>query len=72
LPARGLSHPANEKRELLSCFELGSYQTNLVDSGAAHDVNGASHVHEERFIVALDERDLFRALLENLLDARPS
>src|SRR5438128_11053657 len=66
------SHIQRTKKtaELLPCFELGGDQANLVDSGAAHDVNGASHVHEERFVVALDERDFLRTFLEDLLDAR--
>src|SRR6266404_2069847 len=55
-------------RSLKTSSSLGERRSKV--TGAAHDVNGASHVHEERFIVALDERDLFRALLENLLDAR--
>src|SRR5262249_9019923 len=55
---------------LLSCFELGCDQADLVDSRAAHDVDGASHVHEHGFVVALHERDLLGALLEDLLNAR--
>src|SRR5579859_3811453 len=67
--ARGLSHPAKKTR-LLPCFELGGDQTDLVDTGAAHDVDGLGDVLEHRFVIAFYESDFFGAFLEDLLDAR--
>src|SRR5262249_34951199 len=58
------------KKLLLPCFELGGNQANLIDAGAAHDVDGASNIHKERFVVAFDEGDLLGAFFEDLLDAR--
>src|SRR5262249_54288652 len=63
------SHTRRRKL-LLPRFELGGDQANLVDACAAHDVDSASNVHEERFVVALDESDLLGALFKDLLDAR--
>src|SRR5262249_58189008 len=58
------------KNELLPCFKFGGDQANLVDAGATHDVDSASNVHKERFVVALDEGNLFGAFLKDLLDTR--
>src|SRR5260370_30460381 len=55
---------------LLARFELGGDQTNLVNSGAAHDVNSAGDVHEQYIVVPFDKSDLLGALLENRLHPR--
>src|SRR5256885_10170164 len=58
------------KRKLLTRLELGGDQTDLVDAGAAHDVDGFGNVLEHGFVVALHEGDFLGAFLEDLLDAR--
>src|SRR6266550_2576797 len=40
---------------LLARFELGGDQTNLVNAGAAHDIDGAGDVHEHYIVVAFDK-----------------
>jgi hypothetical protein len=55
---------------LLPRFQLCGNQANLVDSRGTHDVNGASDFLKLDVVIALNESDLFRALLEDLLDAR--
>src|SRR6202030_3376796 len=57
-------------RKLLPGFELCGDQADFVDSGAAHDVNGAGHFFKQHGIIAFDESHLFRAVLENFLNAR--
>src|SRR5260370_40507788 len=47
--------------KLLTGFELGGDQANLVDTGAAHDVNGAGDVHEQYIVVAFDESNFLSA-----------
>src|SRR6202040_3678218 len=66
-PARGLSHPA---KTLLTGFELGGNQTHLVDSGAAHDIDGAGDILKQDIVLALDEGDFLSPLLEDLFHAR--
>src|SRR5713226_9669209 len=56
--------------KLLARFELGGNQTNLVNAGAAHDVDGTGDVHEQYIVVAFDESNFLGALLEDLLHAR--
>src|SRR6266851_8104711 len=76
-----MRHLANENRcedaltpcksLLLASLELGGNQANAVHTRAAHDINRARHLGKKHRIVALYERDLLRALFENLLDPRP-
>src|ERR1051326_2783882 len=56
---------------LLSRFEFRGNQADFVDSRAAHNVDGSGDIFKEHFVVTLYESDLFRALLENFLHARP-
>src|SRR6266487_1020163 len=67
-PRGGLSQPA---RNLLTSFELGGNQANLVDAGPAHDVDGAGDVQEQYIVVAFDESNFLGALLEDLFHAGP-
>src|SRR6266702_1842063 len=62
--------PLQIEENLLARFELGGDQTNLVNAGAAHDIDGAGDVHEQYIVVAFDESDFLGALLEDLLHAR--
>src|SRR5438034_8747911 len=48
---------------------LFPYMT-LFRSCAAHDVDGASDVHEQYIVVALDESDFLGAFLEDFLDRK--
>src|SRR5579883_338418 len=74
IPARAAQmrrrSPLQREQTLLPGFELCRNQADLVNAGAAHDVDGASHVHEHHVVIALDEGHLFGAIFENLLDAR--
>src|SRR5712664_2221553 len=58
------------EKKLLARFELGGNQTNLVNTSAAHDVDGAGDVHEQYIVVAFDESDFLSALLKNRFHAR--
>src|SRR4029077_15728183 len=58
------------KTKLLTSFELGGDQSNLVDAGAAHDIEGAGNVHEHYIVLAFDESNFLGALLEDGLHAR--
>src|SRR5216684_4469548 len=49
--------PADPAKTLLTGFELGGDQANLIDAGAAHDVNGAGDVHEQYIAIAFNESD---------------
>src|SRR5260221_4333133 len=69
-PARRTLTTLRKEVALLARFEFGGDQTNFVDSRNAHDIDGPRHLFEETFVIALDECDFFRALLENLLHAR--
>src|SRR5882762_1298684 len=69
-PARRTLTTLRKEVVLLARFEFGGDQTNFVDSRNAHDIDGPRQLFEETFVVALDECDFFRALLENLLHAR--
>src|SRR2546429_5471729 len=62
--------PLQTKENLLARFELGSDQTNLVNAGAAHDIDGAGDVHEHYIVVAFDKSYFLGALFEDLLHAR--
>src|SRR2546429_8233791 len=62
--------PLQTKENLLARFELGGDQTNLVNAGAAHDVDGAGDVHEHYIVIALDESDFLGALLKDFFHAR--
>src|SRR5260370_12871661 len=55
---------------LLARFELGGDQTNLVNSGAAHNVDSAGDVHDQYIVVAFDKSDFLSALLNNPFPAR--
>src|SRR5436853_2959328 len=68
-PRGGFSHPYKSKN-LLARFELGGDQTNLVNAGAAHDVDGPGDVHEHYIVVAFDKSNFLGALLEDLLHTR--
>src|SRR5260370_30861380 len=48
----GASPTPTNRRKLLARFELGGDQTNLVNAGAAHDIDGAGDVHEQYIVVA--------------------
>src|SRR6266481_6436681 len=67
---RTLTSCKRAKRNLLTCFELGGDQADLVDAGAAHDIDGFGNVLKHRFVVALHEGDFLGTFLEDLLDAR--
>src|ERR1700751_4212342 len=56
--------------ELLARFHLGGDEPDFFDARAAHDINGASDLSEFDGVVALHERHLFGALLENIFQAR--
>src|SRR5256884_9532583 len=62
--------PLQTKETLLARFELGGDQTNFVNTGAAHDIDGAGDVHEHYIVVAFDKSNFLGALLEDLLHAR--
>src|SRR5256885_12107262 len=49
--------PLQTQENLLARFELGGDQTNPVNAGAAHDVDGPGNVHEHYIVVAFDKRD---------------
>src|SRR5713226_7932808 len=66
----GQAPPLLTCEQLLTGFELGGDQTNLINAGAAHDINSAGDVHEQYIVVAFDESDFLGALLEDLLHAR--
>src|ERR1700675_1579525 len=56
--------------KLLARFELGGDQTDFVNAGAAHYVDGAGDVHEQYIVVAFDESNFLGALLEDSFHAR--
>src|SRR5271167_2820620 len=68
---RGLSHRARKttKDELLAGLELGGDQADLIDTSFVHNVNGASDLHEQDVVIALDEGDLLGTILKNLFHA---
>src|SRR5258707_2961519 len=70
MPREEDAHIRTELRKLLTRFELGGDQTNLVDTSTAHDVDGTGNFHEHYIVVAFDESDFLGALLEDLFDAR--
>src|SRR5215470_3306108 len=67
---RTLTSGEENLSSLLSCLEFCRDQANLVDSGAAHNIDSARDVHEHRFVVALHKSDFFGPFLKDLLDAR--
>src|SRR5271157_11558 len=67
---RTLTTLRRKSRKLLAGLELGGDQTDLVDAGLFHEIDGAGHVHEQNIVIALDEGDLFGTVLEDLFDAR--
>src|ERR1700732_1933169 len=76
-PRGGLSHhlrgrdgAAGPRKNLLTSLELGGDQTDPVDAGAAHDVNGAGDFGKQYIVIAFDESYFLRAVFENLFDAR--
>src|SRR6266436_614939 len=62
--------PLQIEENLLARFELGGDQTNLVNAGAAHDIDGAGDVHEHYIVLAFDKSNFLGALLEDLLHTR--
>src|SRR6266478_5261642 len=62
--------PLQTEKNLLARFELGGDQTNFVNAGAAHDIDGAGDVHEHYIVLAFDKSNFLGALLEDLLHAR--
>src|SRR5713101_2670421 len=66
----GASPPLQTEEKLLARFELGGNQTNLVNAGAAHDIDGAGDVHEHYIVVAFDKSNFLGTLLCDLLHAR--
>ena len=67
-PGSGRCEPLEET--LLPGLELGRNQADSVDTGAAHNVDGAGHFHEQNVVVALDERNFLGALLEDRFETR--
>src|SRR6266852_8828745 len=65
----GKPHASRPAKNLLTSFELGGDQTNLVNASAAHDIDGAGDVHEQYIVVAFDKSNFLGALLEDLLHA---
>jgi hypothetical protein len=57
--------------QLLSSLDIRRDQPNVVYAGATHGVNRASNICKLNSIIALDEGRFFRALLEDILQARP-
>src|ERR1700687_2574254 len=66
----GKPPPLQTCEKLLTSFELGGDQTNLVNARAAHDIDGAGDIHEQYIVVAFDESNFLGALLEDGLHAR--
>src|SRR5215472_1648797 len=56
---------------LLPGFELSRDQTHFVDARAAHDVNRMSDFGKQYIVIAFDESNFLRTVLEDLLDTRP-
>src|SRR5712692_1253150 len=71
-PAAALicSVPGAGEGLLLAGFDLGRNQPNLIYIGGVHDVNGACHLLERHFLVALDKRYALGAGLEDLGEPR--
>ena len=57
--------------QLLSSLDIRRDQSNVVYAGATHAINRASDIGEPNRIVALHEGRFFRALLKDILQARP-
>src|SRR6266850_8061839 len=79
-PRGGLSHPREQttndssgkqtRRILLTGLELGGDQSNFVDAGATHDVNGAGDFAKQDVAITLNEGDFFGTILKDLFNAR--
>src|SRR5712675_1851852 len=79
-PRGGLSHPREQttndssgkqtRRILLTGLELGGDQSNFVDAGATHDVDGAGDFAKQDVAITLNEGDFLGAVLKDLFDAR--
>src|ERR1700682_37722 len=67
IPAR---RTLTSSEKLLTSFELCGDQANLIDAGAAHDVDGPRDFAKQYIAIAFNESDFLRAVLENLLEAR--
>src|SRR6476646_2070143 len=67
-PGSGRCKPLEET--LLPGLELGRNQADSVDTGAAHNVDGAGHFHEQNVVVALNERNFLGALLKDRFETR--
>src|ERR1700682_31093 len=52
--------------DLLPGFKIGRDQPNLINAGAAHDVDGPSDFGKAHRVVSLDEGDFLSALLEDV------
>jgi hypothetical protein len=55
---------------LLPGFQIGRNQTNFVDAGKAHEVDGPGDVGKAHGIVTFHEGDFLGALFENIGKAR--
>src|SRR5258708_2119637 len=55
---------------LLPSFKIGRDQPNLIDAGAAHDVDGPGDIGKAHRVITLDEGDFLGALLEDVRKAR--
>jgi hypothetical protein len=64
------SHIRTKIRCLLAGFELGGNQSDLVDAGGTHDIDGMRDVGEQYIVIAFDESNFLRTILEDLLDPR--
>ena len=53
----------------MSSLEVGGNQSNLVNAGAPHDVNGPGNIGKAHVIITLNESDLLGAFLENVVEA---
>src|SRR5947208_15159811 len=62
--------PLQIEENLLARFELGGDQTNLVNAGAAYDIDGAGDVHEHYIVVAFDKSNFLGALRVDMLLTR--
>src|SRR4051812_7479238 len=70
LPREENSHIRAKIRCLLTGFELGGNQSYFVDARSTHDVDGMRDVGEQYIVIAFDESNFLRAVLEDLLHAR--
>src|ERR1039457_5566628 len=58
------------KSRLLTCFNLGGDEADVVDARATHDVDGPRDLGELDVVITFYESDLVSALLENFEETR--